>query len=59
MKLTAPTVLLFLISLALAVTSLLGVYRPDLLPPEAAGHSFQFMLAAWAVLAFGVLLRKT
>ena len=59
MKLTAPTVLLFLIALALAITSFLGAYRPELVSTEIANHSFWFMTGAWGVLAVGVLLRKS
>jgi hypothetical protein len=57
MKLSAPTVLLFLISLALAGAGVLGHVQPSLLPPEVAAQKFWLVVAGWGVLGLGVLVR--
>ncbi|MFT3997018.1 MAG: hypothetical protein QM667_06405 [Asticcacaulis sp.] len=59
MKLTATTILLFLISVALVIASLIGYFRPF----EAEGVAFMaenkyvLMGAGYAVLAFAVIFR--
>lgn len=58
MKLSAPVILLFLVSVALLATGLIGWFRPDLLPAAVAGAKFWFVTGAWAVLALGSLVRS-
>jgi hypothetical protein len=57
MKLSAPTVLLFLISLALTATGVIGQFQPSLLPTEVVANKFWFVLGGWGVLTVGVLFR--
>jgi hypothetical protein len=58
MKLSAPVILLFLVSVALLAVGLIGWFRPALLPPEVAENKFWFVTGAWAVLALGSLVRS-
>lgn len=58
MKSSAPVILLFLLSVALAVTGLIGWFRPALLPADVAENKFWFVTGAWAVMSFGALLRS-
>ncbi len=58
MKLSAPTILLFLISVALVATGLIGWFRPALLPQDVAEQKFWFVTAGWGVLAFATLIRS-
>jgi len=60
MKLTATTILLFLISVALVIASLIGYFRPveGLGVDFMAAHSFALMGAGYAVLAFAVIFRS-
>jgi hypothetical protein len=58
MKLSAPTILLFLISVALVATGLIGWFRPALLPRDVAEQKFWFVTAGWGVLAFATLIRS-
>jgi hypothetical protein len=58
MKIGAPTILLFLISLGLAGVGLMGQLRPDLLPADLAAGRFWFMVAAYGVLTLGALKRE-
>jgi len=59
MKLTATTILLFLISVALVIASLIGYFRPV----EGVGvdfmtqYKYALMGAGYAVLAFAVIFR--
>ena len=58
MKLSAPVILLFIVSVALVATGLIGWFRPALLPPALAENKFWFVTGAWAVLALGSLVRS-
>jgi hypothetical protein len=58
MKSSAPVILLFLISVGLAVTGLIGCFRPALLPPDVAQNKFWFVTGAWAVMSVGALIRS-
>jgi hypothetical protein len=55
MKLSAFTLLLFLLSAALAMASLIGVFRP--LTPWLSEYKYGLMLAGWGVLAFGIIFK--
>jgi hypothetical protein len=57
MKIGAPTILLFLISLALAGAGLLARLRPDLTGKELASYDFWLLGAAYVVLTIGALKR--
>ncbi len=54
MKLSAPTQILFLISLVLAVLALLGHFT---VVPTLAQYQFWFAIAAYAVLVVGCLMK--
>lgn len=54
MKLSAPTQIIFVISLVLAVLGLLSGFG---IITATAGNSFYIMTAAWAVLTGGVMLK--
>jgi hypothetical protein len=56
-KLSAATLLLFLVSVALVTAGLLGHFRPDLMAPEVVAARFWLVASGWGVLAFGVLLK--
>lgn len=58
MKLPASTLLLFLVSLALALVGLIATVRPDLAPAVPAGSGVWFVLAAYGVLTLSVLARS-
>lgn len=58
MKLSAPVILLFLVSVALLATGLIGWFRPELLPANVAENRFWFVVGAWGVLAAGSLVRS-
>lgn len=58
MKHSAPTILLFLVSLALVATGLIGAVQPSLLPAEVVANRFWFVTAGWGVLAFATLIRS-
>ncbi len=53
MKLSAPTVIVFLISLVVAVLGLLSYYAGMTLPLS----SYHLMLVAWVVLTVGVVMK--
>jgi len=53
MNLSAPTMVVFLISVVLAILGLLGYYAGIGLPIA----SFHIMLVAWIVLAAGVMMK--
>lgn len=60
MKLNAPTVLFFLLSLVLVVIGLIGHLQPSLLaalPPMIAANKFWFVVGGYGVLTAGVLFR--
>ena len=57
MKPGAPTVLLFLLSLVLAILGLIGRLRPELIAPELAANSFWLLAGAYGVLTLGALYR--
>lgn len=57
MKLSAPTVLLFLISLVLAIVAVVAQLSPGLLPPQIEVNRFWIMLGAYGVLTLGVLFK--
>lgn len=54
MRLTAPTTVIFLTSVVLAVLALLSLLV-DI--PFVGVHRFAFMSGAWAVLMLGVLVK--
>ena len=53
MKLSAPTTIVFLISVVIAVVGLLGRYAGIAMPLE----NFHIMLVAWLVLAAGCMMK--
>ena len=53
MKLSAPTTIVFLISLVIAIIGLLGRYAGISMPIE----NFHIMLVAWIVLSAGCLMK--
>ena len=53
MKLSAPTMIVFLISVVIAVLALLGRYMGIAMPLE----NFHVMLVAWLVLAAGCVMK--
>jgi len=53
MKLSAPTTIVFLISLVIAIIGLLGRYAGISMPLE----NFHIMLVAWIVLSAGCLMK--
>lgn len=53
MKLSAPTMIVFLISVVIAVLGLLGRYMGISMPLE----NFHIMLVAWLVLAAGCVMK--
>ncbi len=53
MNLSAPTMIVFLISAAVAILGLLGYYAGISMPIA----NFHIMLIAWIVLAAGVLMK--
>ena len=60
MKLNAPTVLLFLLSLALVIVGLISHLQPSLfaaLPPMVVANKFWFVVGGYGVLTAGVLFR--
>jgi hypothetical protein len=56
-KIGAPTILLFLVSLALETVGLIGHFRPDLIAPELAQYSLWFLLGGYGVLALGAMFK--
>jgi hypothetical protein len=54
MRLTAPTTIMFLLSVLLAVLALVSLVFPI---PFVGLYRFAFMTGAWAVLMIGVMLR--
>jgi hypothetical protein len=55
MKLSAPTQLLFIVSVVLAILSLVGRFQTvDFITPNA----YWLMLVGWLVLAVGCLFRR-
>lgn len=54
MRLSAPTTIMFLLSVLLAVLALVSLLVPV---PFVGLHRFAFMTGAWAVLMVGVMLR--
>jgi hypothetical protein len=54
MRLTAPTTIMFLLSVALAVLALLSLVVPI---PFVGLYRFAFMTGAWAVLMIGVTFK--
>lgn len=57
MKVGAPTILLFLVSLALEGVGLIGHFRPDLLSEDLARQSLWFMIGGYGVLTLGALFK--
>jgi hypothetical protein len=60
MKLSAPTALVFLLSLILLVVGLIGHLQPSLLaalPPLVVANSFWFVVGGYGVLTAGVLFK--
>jgi len=60
MKLSAPTVLFFLLSLVLVVIGLIGHLQPSLLaalPPLVVDNKFWFVVGGYGVLTAGVLIK--
>lgn len=60
MKLSAPTGLIFVLSLIVLVVGVVGRVQPDLLasfPPEVVANSFYFLLGGYGVLAAGVVFK--
>lgn len=55
MKIGAPTLLLFLMSFAVAGLAVAVRIRPDLFDPAIVDDGFWILAAAWVVLAIGVL----
>jgi len=58
MKLGAPPLLLFMLSLVLAILALLGQLRPDLVSAEIVANRFWLLLGAYGVLTLGVIAQK-
>jgi hypothetical protein len=54
MRLTAPTTIMFLLSVALAVLALISLLVPI---PFVGLYRFAIMTAAWAVLMIGVTFK--
>jgi len=54
MRLTAPTTIMFLLSVVLAVLALFSLIVPI---PFVGLHRFAFMTAAWAVLMIGAMFK--
>ncbi len=54
MRLTAPTTIMFILSVLLAVLALLSLIVPI---PFVGLYRFAFMTGAWAVLMLGVMLK--
>lgn len=57
MKLAAPTILFFLISLAMVVVAVVGHFQPAQIPSELVGHRFWLAVGGYAVLVLGMLFR--
>lgn len=60
MKLSAPTGLIFVLSLLVLVVGVLGRLQPDLLAsmsPEIVANSFLFLVGGYGVLAAGVIFK--
>jgi hypothetical protein len=57
MKLSAPTVLLFLVSLALVIVSLIAELSSGVLPVPIEANRYWFAIGGYAVLTLGVLFR--
>jgi len=60
MKLSAPTALVFVLSLILLGIGVVGRLQPGLLaslPPEVVANSFWFVVGAFGVLTAGVMFR--
>ncbi|HYF22712.1 MAG TPA: hypothetical protein VD929_04870 [Caulobacteraceae bacterium] len=58
MKLSAGTLLLFLISFALVATGVLAHLRLADLPPEVVANRFWLVLGGWGLLSAGLLVRN-
>jgi hypothetical protein len=54
MRLTAPTTIMFLLSVILAVLALVSLIMPI---PFVGLHRFAFMTGAWAVLMIGAMFK--
>ena len=60
MKLSAPTALVFVLSLILLAVGIVGRLQPGLLeslPPEVVANSFWFVVAGFGVLTAGVVFK--
>ena len=60
MKLNAPTVLFFLLSLVLVVVGVIAHLQPSLLaalPPQVVANKFWFVVGGYGVLTAGVLFK--
>ncbi len=60
MKLSAPTGLIFVLSLLVLAVGIVGRLQPDLLAsvsPQIVANSFYFLLAGYGVLAAGVVFK--
>ncbi len=60
MKLSAPTALVFVLSLILLAVGVVGRLQPGLLaslPPEVVANSFWFVVGGFGVLTAGVVFK--
>jgi hypothetical protein len=57
MKLAAPTIVFFLVSLALVVMAVVGHFQPSQIPAELVGHRFWLAVGGYALLVLGMLFR--
>jgi hypothetical protein len=60
MKLSAPTGLVFILSLILLAIGVIGHMQPSLLaalPPQVVANSFWFVVGGYGVLTVGVLFK--
>ena len=59
MQITAPRILTFVISLIIAALAIASLYtRIPSIGPWINGHRFWMMVAAYVILALGVLVRS-
>lgn len=57
MKVGGPTILFFLVSLALVIAGVLGHVQPARVPAEFAQHKFWLVTGGWGALVLGLLFR--
>ena len=59
MQLTAPRILTFILSLVVALLAIASLYtRLPTIGAWVSGHRFWMMVAAYVILALGVVLRR-